>query len=52
MLKGGSIETMRMEDYEYSMNVNVKSVITLTQLSLAHLIAEKGAVVYNSFAFL
>lgn len=34
ILKGGSIETMKMEDYEYSMNVNVKSVINLTQLCI------------------
>lgn len=45
LLKGGSIETMKMEDYEYTMDVNVKSIIYLTQRALPHLIAEKGNIV-------
>jgi NADP-dependent 3-hydroxy acid dehydrogenase YdfG len=48
ILKGGSIETMKMEDYEHSMNVNVKSVINLTQLCVPFLIAEKGNYCNNS----
>lgn len=42
ILKGGSLETMKMEDFELSMDTNVKSVINLTQLCLPYLIAEKG----------
>jgi NAD(P)-dependent dehydrogenase (short-subunit alcohol dehydrogenase family) len=45
MLKAGSIETMKMEDFEYSMNVNVKSALILTQQSVPFIIAEKGSVV-------
>ena len=45
LLKAGSIETMKMEDFEYSMNVNVKAVIVLTQTCLPYLIKEKGSIV-------
>ncbi len=31
-----------MEDYDISMEINVKSIINLTQLCLPHLISEKG----------
>jgi NAD(P)-dependent dehydrogenase (short-subunit alcohol dehydrogenase family) len=41
----GSIETMKMEDYEETMEINVSSVIKLTQLCVPHLIAQKGAIV-------
>jgi NAD(P)-dependent dehydrogenase (short-subunit alcohol dehydrogenase family) len=44
-LKGGSILTMKMEDYDLSMDTNVKSIINLTQLCVPHLIATKGTIV-------
>ena len=44
ILKPGSLEAMKMEDYEDSMEINVKSVIELTKLCLPHLIAEKGGI--------
>ena len=45
MMKGGNIETMKMDDYDYTMNVNVRSIIVLTQLCVPHLIKEKGSIV-------
>jgi len=45
MLNVGTIETMKMEDYDYTMNVNVRSVIVLTKLCTPHLIKEKGSIV-------
>ncbi len=45
MLNTGSIETMRMEDYDTIMNLNVRSVIFLTQLCVPHIIKEKGNIV-------
>lgn len=45
MLKGGSVETMKMEDYESSMSVNVTSVIRLTQACVPHIIKQKGCIV-------
>ena len=42
ILKSGSLENMKIEDYDASMEINVKSVINLTQLCLPYLIAEKG----------
>lgn len=45
MLKPGSIETMKIEDYEYTMDINLKSIISLTQSSLPYLIKEKGSIV-------
>jgi NAD(P)-dependent dehydrogenase (short-subunit alcohol dehydrogenase family) len=41
----GSIEVMNMADYDTTMNINVKSVINLTQACLPHLIAQKGNIV-------
>jgi len=41
----GSIENMKMADYDTTMNINVKSVIYLTQACLPHLIAQKGNIV-------
>ncbi len=41
----GSIETMSMEDYELTMNINVKSAILLTQYSLPYLVKERGSIV-------
>lgn len=45
ILIGGSIETMKMEDFDTTMNINVKSVINLTQRCVPFLIAEKGNIV-------
>lgn len=45
IVQSGSIETMKMSDYEDMMKINVTSIINLTQLCLPHLIAEKGAIV-------
>ena len=38
------LKNMKMEDYEDSMEINVKSIIHLTQLCLPYLIAEKGII--------
>lgn len=45
ILKGGSIETMKLEDYDASMNTNVRTLVILTQLCVPHLIKEKGSIV-------
>lgn len=45
ILLGGSIETMKMDDYDTTMNINVKSIIYLTQKCLPQLIANKGNIV-------
>lgn len=45
ILKTGGIETLKMEEFDESMDINVKSVMNLTQLCLPYLIAEKGAIV-------
>ena len=42
IVKSGTIETMKMSDYEDMMKINVTSIINLTQMCLPHLIAEKG----------
>jgi NADP-dependent 3-hydroxy acid dehydrogenase YdfG len=44
-LKTGSIETIKLEDFDELMNLNVKSVIRLTQLCLPYLIEQKGSIV-------
>lgn len=44
-MKPGNLESMKMEDYDLTMNINVSSVINLTQLCLPYLIAEKGSIV-------
>jgi len=45
ILKPGTIENMKMEDYDETMNINVKSIINLTQKCVPHLIATKGNIV-------
>lgn len=45
IMQPGSIETMNMDDYDRTMDINVKSVIHLTQNCLPHLIATKGSIV-------
>jgi NADP-dependent 3-hydroxy acid dehydrogenase YdfG len=49
VLKTGTLENMKMEDYEDSMEINVKSIIHLTQLCLPYLIAEKGKLKFKIF---
>ena len=44
-LKTGSIETIKIDDFDALMDLNVKSVIRLTQLVLPHLIKQKGSIV-------
>ena len=44
-LKTGSLEQLKMEDYDDIMDLNVKSVIRLTQLCLPYLIKQKGSIV-------
>jgi len=44
-LKTGSIETIKIEDFDELMDVNVKSVIRLTQLCLPYLIKQQGSIV-------
>ena len=36
---------MKMEDFDNQMNINVKTIINLTQKCLPHLITEKGSIV-------
>ncbi|CAF0705962.1 unnamed protein product [Brachionus calyciflorus] len=45
ILKNDSIENMEMENFDFIMNVNVKSIIALTQLCLPHIIKQKGSIV-------
>ncbi len=45
MLNSGSIETLKIEEYDTLMNVNVRSIVVLTQLCVPHLIQSKGNVV-------
>jgi NAD(P)-dependent dehydrogenase (short-subunit alcohol dehydrogenase family) len=44
----GSIENMKLADYDAMMNINVRSVIHLTQLVLPSLIERKGNIVHLS----
>jgi NAD(P)-dependent dehydrogenase (short-subunit alcohol dehydrogenase family) len=41
----GTIETLKLDDYDQVMNVNVRSIIQLTQLCVPHLIKSKGNIV-------
>lgn len=41
----GTIESMKMEDYDAMMATNVRGVVELTQLALPHLIESKGNIV-------
>ena len=47
ILKGGSLLSMKEEDYELSMNINLKAIINLTRLCLPHLITQKGLKLYR-----
>ncbi|XP_067015341.1 3-oxoacyl-[acyl-carrier-protein] reductase FabG [Anabrus simplex] len=41
----GSIETMTMQQYDAQMNLNVRSIVVLTQLAIPHLLKTKGNIV-------
>lgn len=45
IIKGGGIETLKLDEYDHQMNVNVKTILNLTQKCLPHLISEKGSIV-------
>ena len=45
VIKGGGIESLKMDEYDSQMNINVKSLLQLTQNCLPHLIEQKGSVV-------
>lgn len=42
MVHYGSIENLKIEEYDQVMNVNLRSTILLTQLCVPHLIESKG----------
>jgi len=44
-IKAGGLDTLKLDDYNRQMNVNVTSVLSLTQACLPHLIAQKGNIV-------
>jgi len=48
ILKTGSIETMKMEDYDFIMNINVRSPMHLQHLCVPYLIETKGNVIHVS----
>jgi len=48
MLKGDSIESIKLEDYDLVMNTNVRSPMYLQHLCVPHLIKTKGNVVHVS----
>lgn len=41
-----SFQNVTEEEYDKTMNTNVKQAVFLTQLCLAYLIAEKGKILY------
>ena len=45
VIKNGSIETTTMDDWDKMLNVNLRSVVALTQKCLPHLIETKGNIV-------
>lgn len=45
IIKGGALDTLKLTDYDYQMNINVKSIVNLTQNCMPHIISEKGSVV-------
>merc|ERR1712039_113123 len=48
ILKKGSIDNMKMEDYDVVMNINVRSPMHLQHLCVPHLIETKGNVIHVS----
>lgn len=45
IIKGGGLDTLKMDEFDTQMNINVKSIVKLTQSCLPHLIEQKGSVV-------
>jgi len=45
IIKAGGLETLKIEDYNHQMNINVTSVVNLTKKCLPYLISAKGSVV-------
>lgn len=45
IIVGGGIEAQTLEDYDRSMDVNVRSIFYLTQLAIPHLLKTKGNIV-------
>lgn len=43
--KNGSVEEITIDDFDWTINLNVKSVLKLTQLAIPHLKATKGNIV-------
>lgn len=43
-----SVSDAQTDDFEHVLNVNVRSVISLTELCVPHLIKTKGAIVNNA----
>ncbi|XP_064619576.1 3-oxoacyl-[acyl-carrier-protein] reductase FabG-like isoform X2 [Lineus longissimus] len=44
IVKPGGIETQSMEDYDYTMNINVRCHFYMTKLAVPHLIKTKGSI--------
>ena len=44
---GNSFENIKEEDYDATMNTNLKQAFFLTQLCMPHLIASKGSFFFN-----
>src|SRR5688500_15839062 len=44
ILEGGSIDTTTIEDWDRTMDVNVRSLFELTRLSIPHLVAARGTI--------
>ncbi|XP_055300719.1 uncharacterized oxidoreductase TM_0325-like [Sitodiplosis mosellana] len=47
---GGTLETLKMDDYDAMMNTNVRGVVELTQLAIPYLAKTKGNIVQVSSA--
>lgn len=45
IIKGGGLDTLKMDEYDQQMNINVKSIVKLTQNCLPHLVDQKGSIV-------
>jgi len=45
ILKSGSIETTSLEQFDETMNINVRSIFLLTKVAMPHLIQTKGNIV-------
>jgi NAD(P)-dependent dehydrogenase (short-subunit alcohol dehydrogenase family) len=45
VIKNGSIETTTLDDWDKMLNINLRSVVALTQKCLPHLVETKGSIV-------